>query len=64
MKVKKKLSAKEAILRKHKKRFLQGKEEKDIEDEGDSSSSSSSGSGSSSSGDTTSSSGSDGEFIF
>ena len=51
MKVKKKLTAKEAILRKHKKRFLQGKEEKDIDDEGDSSSSSSSGSGSSSSGD-------------
>ena len=40
---------------------MQGKEEKDIEDEGDSSSSSSSGSGSSSSGDSSSSSGSDGD---
>ena len=40
---------------------MQGKEEKDIEDEGDSSSSSSSGSGSSSSGDTSSSVAPDGD---
>ena len=62
MKVQKKLSAKQAILKKHKKQFLHGKqqtgnEEDDSGSDSDSSSGSSSGSGSSSS----STSGSDGD---